>query len=88
MHLTLLTPQPCGDDLPLPMLQPSSPKRTVVKTGAQGTPRACLVIDTEELPVPYTRDLPDRPLMPLITVRACPMHARAGINSRVLRRGR
>jgi hypothetical protein len=25
VHLTLLTPQPCGDDLPLPMLQPCSP---------------------------------------------------------------
>ena len=37
--------------------------------GIHGTPRTCLVIDTEELPVPYTRDLPDRPMVPMITVR-------------------
>ena len=66
-HSRLL--QPCGDDLPLPLLQPSGVKQMTVKTGLHGTPRACLVIDTEELPVPYTRDLPDRPLKPLITVR-------------------
>ena len=52
------------------MLEKSTSKRVGVQTGLHGTPRACLVIDTEELPVPYTRDLPDRPLVPLITVRA------------------
>ena len=62
-------PQPCGDDLPLPLLQKSAPKRAGAIAGVHGTPRACLVIDTEELPVPYTRDLPDRPMVPMLTVR-------------------
>jgi hypothetical protein len=55
--------------LPLPLLQTSTSKRAGAKTGLHGTPRACLVIDTEELPVPYTRDLPDRPMVPMLTVR-------------------
>ena len=65
----LLSCQPCGDDLPLPLLQKSAPKRVGAMAGLHGTPRACLVIDTEEMPVPYTRDLPDRPMVPMLTVR-------------------
>jgi hypothetical protein len=54
-------PQPFADDLPLPLLLGDS-RLNAAAAARDGMPRACLVIDSEPLPVQFSKDVPERHL--------------------------
>jgi hypothetical protein len=54
-------PQPFADDLPLPLL-PGDSRLNAAAAARDGMPRACLVIDSEPLPVQFSKDVPERHL--------------------------